>query len=197
MWKSISAYTDKRVKEKPEQDADLFQQALEGVTPLRPSGRVTPGRGQRKEKARPPIFSPPIADNLSDHGAGDIAVAEFLRPGLNRMTLRKLRHGVWPIQDELDLHGLNSDEARRLLVTFLHEASRHGWRCVNVIHGKGWRSEAREGILKVHTRHWLTQHPQVLAFCDAPAHAGGGGAVWVLLKANPQTGTPPVFDRPK
>jgi len=51
-----------------------------------------------------------------------------------------------------------------------------------VIHGKGWRSEGRDGILKVNTRHWLAQHPQVLAFCEAPLNAGGSGAVWVLLK---------------
>ena len=98
------------------------------------------------------------------------------------MTLRKLRRGEWPLQDELDLHGLNSDAARQLLVEFLHDSTQRGLRCVNVIHGKGWRSEGRDGILKVHTRHWLTQHPQVLAFCEAPPNAGGGGAVWVLLE---------------
>lgn len=98
------------------------------------------------------------------------------------MTLRRLRRGDWPPQDSLDLHGLRSDEARKLLVEFLFHAKQQGLRCVNVIHGKGWRSEGREGILKVHTRHWLTQHPQVLAFCEPPQNAGGGGAVWVLLK---------------
>ena len=123
-----------------------------------------------------------IADNLSDHGASDSAITEFLRPGLNRMTLRKLRRGEWLPQDDLDLHGLNSDAARKLLIEFLHHATQRGLRSVNVIHGKGWRSEGRDGILKVHTRHWLTQHPQVLAFCEAPPQAGGGGAVWVLLK---------------
>ncbi len=184
------------MKEKPEQDADLFRQALEGVTPLRAHDRIAPTRKPRRT-IRSADLSPAIADNLSDHGAGDTAITEFLRPGLNRMTLRKLRHRAWPIQDELDLHGLNSDEARRLLVTFLHEATQRGLRCVNVIHGKGWRSEAREGILKVHTRHWLAQHPQVLAFCEAPANAGGGGAVWVLLKANIPTGSRAILDRPK
>jgi len=98
------------------------------------------------------------------------------------MTLRKLRRGTWPPQDSLDLHGLSSDEARQLLVEFLHHSTQNGLRCINVIHGKGWRSEGREGILKTHTRHWLAQHPQVLAFCEAPQNAGGGGAVWVLLK---------------
>lgn len=97
------------------------------------------------------------------------------------MTLRKLRRGQWPVQDTIDLHGNTSDEARRLLVEFLHHALHHGLRCVNVIHGKGWRAEGGEGILKIRVRHWLTQYPQVLAFCEAPANAGGGGAVWLLL----------------
>jgi DNA-nicking Smr family endonuclease len=170
------------MKEKPEQDTDLFRQALEGVTPLAPPDRITPAPKQRKIVVRNSLIATEVSDNLSDHGAGDIAVTEFLRPGLNRMTLRKLRHGEWRVQDELDLHGLNSDAARKLLSTFLHEATQRGLRCVNVIHGKGWRSEGRDGIIKVHTRHWLTQHPYVLAFCEAPNQAGGGGAVWVLLK---------------
>lgn len=161
---------------------DLFRQALEGVTPLAPSGRIVPASKPRKAVVSAALASPPIADNLSDYGADDTAVTEFLRPGMNRMTLRKLRRGEWPIQDELDLHGLTTDGARKLLVAFLHDATQNGLRCVNVIHGKGWRSEGREGILKVHTRHWLTQHPQVLAFCEAPLHAGGGGAVCVLLR---------------
>lgn len=171
------------MKEKPEHDADLFRQALEGVTPLTPPDRITPTSKPRNFSARAVQPATEVTDNLSDHGAGDIAITEFIRPGLNRMTLRKLRHGDWPIQDELDLHGLNSDAARRLLVEFLHDASTRGLRCVNVIHGKGWRSEGRDGIIKVHTRHWLAQHPLVLAFCEAPPQAGGGGAAWVLLKA--------------
>ncbi|MFZ2162295.1 MAG: Smr/MutS family protein [Sideroxyarcus sp.] len=171
------------MKEKPEQDADLFRQALEGVTPLAPPDRITPSPKPRKAPVRANPVAAEVTDTLSDHGAGDIAVTEFLRSGLNRMTLRKLRRGEWPPQDELDLHGLNSDAARKLLVEFLHDATQRGLRCINVIHGKGWRSEGRDGILKVLTRHWLTQHPRVLAFCEAPPQAGGGGAVWVLLKA--------------
>ena len=171
------------MKKRPGQDTDLFRQAVEGVTPLPAADRVIPARKPVRAVASVNI-TPPVADNLSDHGAGEIAIREFLRPGLNRMTLRKLRHGEWRIQDELDLHGLNKDDARRLLMEFLHEANRRGLRCVNVIHGKGWRSEGREGVLKLHTRHWLTQHPHVLAFCEAPPQSGGGGAVWVLLKSS-------------
>ena len=170
------------MKEKPEQDTDLFRQSLEGVTPLKPTDRIAPIREPRKLIPRNTHSKTLIADTLSDHGASDIPPDEYLGNGLNRMTLRKLRRGEWPPQDSLDLHGLNSDEARRLLVEFLHHSTQHGLRCVNVIHGKGWRSEGREGVLKSLTRHWLIQHRQVLAFCAAPQNAGGGGAVWVLLK---------------
>lgn len=176
------------MKDKPEQDADLFRQSLEGVTPLKPSGRFAPKPAPRN--AMPPSTSSAtfIADTLSDHGADDEAIKEYLSNGLNRMTLRKLRRSQWPPQDSLDLHGLSCETARKSLLEFLHHATQRGLRCVSVIHGKGWRSEGREGILKTQTRHWLTQHPQVLAFCETPPRAGGGGAVWVLLKTSGSSG---------
>ena len=99
------------------------------------------------------------------------------------MTLRKLRRGGWPIQDSLDLHGNNSDAARKLLQEFLHEAVQHELRCVLVIHGKGLNSQNGEAILRKLTRHWLTQHPRVLGYCDALPKEGGSGAVLVLLKS--------------
>jgi DNA-nicking Smr family endonuclease len=169
------------MKEKPEQDADLFRQALEDVTPLPPTDRIIHSPKPRRFQNSTPLQTS-VADNLSDHGAGDTAITEYLSNGLNRMTLRKLRHGEWRIQDQLDMHGLTNDEARRLLVQFLHDATQRGLRCVNIIHGKGWRDEGKDGILKVNARHWLAQHVQVLAFCEAPPAAGGSGAVWVLLK---------------
>ena len=163
-------------------DTDLFRQALDGVVPLAPSSHISPSPPPR----RPPVHSInplPVVDSLSDHGAEDEALTEFLRPGISRMVLRKLRRGQLPIQDAIDLHGLKSDEARKLLQEFLHYATQHGLRHVCVIHGKGWQAGGGEGVLKIRTRHWLTQCTEVLAFCEAPQNAGGGGAVWVLLKS--------------
>lgn len=171
-------------KEQPEsKDAELFRQALDGVTPLPPPDRITPAPSPRHTSPRRQTTEPNITDTLSDHGAGDEALTEFLRNGLSRMTLRKLRRGQWPLQDSLDLHGLRSDDARKLLLEFLQQATQRGLRCVCVVHGKGWHTESGEGILKVRARHWLTQCPQVLAFCEAPPNLGGGGAVLVLLKS--------------
>jgi DNA-nicking Smr family endonuclease len=106
----------------------------------------------------------------------------FLRRGLGTDILSKLRGGHWSVRGELDLHGLNSEEARDVLADFLVAARQHGDRCVRVIHGKGLTSPGREPVLKGKVRRWLAQWDDVLAYCEAPRHAGGGGAVLILLR---------------
>ena len=86
------------------------------------------------------------------------------------------------MQGEIDLHGHTSDEAHDALADFLVEARQHGYRCVRVIHGKGLTSPQREPVLKGKVRKWLSHWDDVLAYCEAPRHAGGGGAVLVLLR---------------
>lgn len=166
-------------------DDELFRQALDGVIPLQPSNRAAALNPPKPSHLNRPAHPVPaqIQDTLSDHGAEDRLLTEFLRPGISRMTLRKLRRGQWPLQDSLDLHGLRSDAARKLLLEFMLEATQHGLRCVCVIHGKGRHTEGGEGVLKSRVRHWLTQCAEVLAFCEAPPQEGGAGAVKVLLKS--------------
>lgn len=165
-------------------DAELFRQALDQVIPLPPSNRA----GLAAPPLQPTQHKPRAADsallknNLSDYGAENNPLTEFTRSGIARMELRKLRRGK--IQDSLDLHGLTSDEAQKLLLQFLHEATANNFRCVCIIHGKGWHTEGKAGVLKTRSRHWLTQCAEVLAFCEASPHEGGSGAVKVLLKSN-------------
>ncbi|HVE48042.1 MAG TPA: Smr/MutS family protein [Casimicrobiaceae bacterium] len=106
----------------------------------------------------------------------------FLRRGLGTDILTKLRRGHWSLQGEIDLHGATSDEARDQLADFLLDARNRGARCVRIIHGKGLTSPGREPVLKGKVRRWLAHWDDVLAFCEAPRHAGGGGAVLVLLR---------------
>jgi DNA-nicking Smr family endonuclease len=107
----------------------------------------------------------------------------FVRKGLGTDVLVRLRRGHWSVQGEIDLHRLNRDEARDTLADFLFEARNNGWRCVRVVHGKGLGSPNREPVLKNKVRRWLAQRDQVLAYCEAPRHEGGSGAVLVLLKS--------------
>jgi DNA-nicking Smr family endonuclease len=165
------------------EDAALFRAAVGTVKPLPEQNRITPRPAPRKPLLDRPATPVAISDTLSDFAAENVP-DEFLSNGLSRMTLRKLRRGTWPIQDSLDLHGNNTDAARKLLQAFLHEATERNLRCVLVIHGKGLNSQGGEAVLRKLTRHWLTQHRQVLGYCDAQPRNGGSGAALVLLKSN-------------
>lgn len=167
--------------EKPSEhdSAALFQAAVADVTKLPAHTRITHKKPPKFAAFSMPKHSASIADTLSDFDTG-VVPDEFLRNGIARLTLRKVRK--LPIQDSLDLHGLTSDAARVLLQQFLHHASAQSFRCVLVIHGKGMNSYAGVAVLKIRTRHWLMQHDSVLAYCDAPEKKGGVGAVLVLLR---------------
>jgi len=162
-------------------DAALFRAAVGEVKPLSKQNRIVLQPSSHKTFRTPPNETVEIADTLSDF-FNEPPPEEFLGNGLSRMTLRKLRRNVWPIQDKLDLHGLHSGSARRLLQEFLLNAIEQKSRCVLVIHGKGLNSSSGEAVLKIRARHWLMQHPGVLAYCDATPKDGGSGAVLVLLR---------------
>ena len=173
-------------------DIDLAT-AFADVQPLPPSTRV-----RHAPPRPPPIPHQRLADDrdaleASKYGAepapttwdiGQELEGEqtFLRRGLGSDILIKLRRGHWSVQSELDLHGHTSDEARDALADFLAEARQHGYRCVRVVHGKGLTSPNREPVLKGKVRKWLSHWGDVLAYCEAPQHAGGGGAVLILLR---------------
>ena len=163
-------------------DAALFRAAVGAVQPIAEQNRITPQPAPRKPPIRTAGWRPTIPDTLSDFAAEN-AADEYLGNGLSRMTLRKLRRGTWPVDDSLDLHGNQTDAARKLLQGFMHEAVRRNLRCVLVIHGKGLNSPGGEAVMRKLARHWLAQHPRVLAYCDAPPRYGGSGAVLVLLKS--------------
>jgi DNA-nicking Smr family endonuclease len=169
-------------------DTALFREAVRGATPLALPARVT----HRERPAAVPVQS--MLDEhhaLSESISGPIPWDQsmetgeelvFLRAGLPRDTLRKLRRGHWAIQDEIDLHGLNRDEARLRLADYLGDCVKRGLRCLRIVHGKGLRSPRREPVLKGKMNQWLSQRDEVLAYCQAPSAWGGAGALLVLLR---------------
>ena len=177
------------MKKDPAEESQLFRDAVRDVRPMAPTNRVTPVR---------PKPAPVPAKRLEDEQAvldelahlamdGDEVEFEddatFLRPGLPRDILRKLRRTHWVIQDTLDLHGLTGDEAVAETAVFLAACKREGRRCVRIVHGKGLRSPGREPVLKRRIRKLLTRRDEVLAFVEPRPIHGGSGAVVVLLEA--------------
>lgn len=172
-------------------DQALFRAVLADVTPITPHGRIVP----------PPNHPPPVPlsrlrdereviyESLHDPIRWDEATENgeelsFVRPGLSRLLLRRLRRGEWVTQAELDLHGLTRVNAKAELASFLFECKRRGIRCIRIIHGKGLGSKNREPVLKLHVRHWLMQREEIMAFVQARPVDGGSGAVMVLLKSS-------------
>ena len=175
----------------PADEAALFKAAVEGARPLPEHGKVEPVLPGVSPIPRQRIRDEQqaLADSLSDHIAWEDAMETgeellFLRTGLRRDTLKKLRRGHWVLQAELDLHGLISVEARQAVNEFIAGCSKRGLRCVRIIHGKGLRSKNREPVLRTKVKNWLMQKDEVLAFCQARAVDGGSGAVVVLLKSS-------------
>src|SRR3989442_4761512 len=177
-------------------DADIdLSQAFADVAPVRAQNRALVVRSGPASLPAKRLADEADALAQSKHGVepspanwdvGQELEAEqtFLRKGLASDVLTRLRRGHWSVQGELDLHRLNRDEARDALADFINDARNCGWRCVRVIHGKGLTSANREPVLKGKVRRWLTQRDEVLAYCEAPRHSGGAGAVLVLLKAS-------------
>ena len=101
----------------------------------------------------------------------------FVRPGVARQTLRKMRRGQWVVEANLDLHGLTRSEAAASVAEFLQRCTAQRLRCVRIVHGKGL------GVLRAKLRRWLPLKDEVLAFTQAPAREGGAGALLVLLRS--------------
>jgi DNA-nicking Smr family endonuclease len=187
------------------EEAELFRAAVRDVKPLPRTERAEPAprhsrrRGSRATESAARRAAPHEADpragdgELPDVALGDVTVEDdsptsadtlsFRRPGVRTRTLRHLRRGLFPIEDELDLHGLSQAAARDSLGEFLAYSGGAGYRCVRIVHGKGYRSGARGPILKVAVNTWLKRHIDVMAFTSARPIDGGTGAVYVLLRA--------------
>lgn len=169
------------------EDIALFRATVGTVDPL-PQHKVRPVR------ARPePCPHHTLADKrqaLRDSLTGDPAPSEvetgeelsYLREGVQRRLLRRLRRGQFSIGAELDLHGLTVDAAFERLVAFLRACRCRDIRCVRVVHGKGRGSKHGRPVLKGKLDRWLRLRDEVIGFCSAPPMDGGTGALYILLR---------------
>jgi DNA-nicking Smr family endonuclease len=171
-------------------DREALRRALAGVKPLDAPRRIKPAapppapvprQSRRDERA---ALAESLSGPLSVDDALDSGVElSYLREGMSRQVLRRLRRGHWVVQDGLDLHGMNRFQAAEQVAQFVRACAARGVRCVRIVHGKGLGSKNREPVLKGKLRAWLAPRDEVLAFCQAPPAEGGSGALLVLLKA--------------
>jgi DNA-nicking Smr family endonuclease len=175
-------------------DVQAFRAAVADVKPLARAPRVDVA-DKPKPRPRRRLATPaqdldalmPLLAVAEDGAPASSAVTgetslSFQRAGIRIQEMRKLRRGLFPAEDELDLHGLTQAAARDRLADFIVASRDVRLRCVRVIHGKGYRSGGRGAVLKTAVDLWLRRHPDVLAFASAKAIDGGTGALYVLLR---------------
>jgi len=165
----------------PDEEQRHFNEAMSDVTPLKKDHRVRvrasaplPKVGTTSPYRPPPARSRDEPDDLD----GDTG---FVKTGVDRRELRKLRRGQYVPGRRLDLHGLTSKAAMGEVGRFI-EANRRAYRCVAIVHGRGLHSPGK-AVLRAEVRALLRSHPAVLAYTDAPRDDGGRGAVYVLLRS--------------
>lgn len=173
-----------------------FRGAMEGVTRMPESNRYvhrpvqeallqarSPKRKLSREEDDALVLQESLSDLFDVDGLlDDDPTLSYAREGVGPDVVKKLRKRHWPVQDELDLHGMTRDIARGQLGDFLRRSTRRGVRCVRIIHGVGYGSPGGEPVLRSVVHSWLVQKDEVVAFCVAGRSDGGNGALIVLLK---------------
>ena len=165
------------------EDSALFRAAVKDVRRLRSDAQLV---HKPSPKAMPRKHVPmPEASTLIEPSDTELNLAEqleFKRNGVQPALWRRLRRGECLREDSLDLHGLTIVEAREQLSEFLRECLSAGYKCVRIVHGKGYRSPAHAPVLKPRVAFWLAHANEVVAYVSARPADGGTGALYVLLK---------------
>ena len=183
-------------------EEELFREAMEGVDRIsrencverilvfRPSEKEAPKEGGTREDAE--ALSELIRLVKEGEGFRVEDTPEYIEGtsyDIPAEIAGRLHQGRYSIQAHLDLHGMNTQEAKTMVEKFLKGAVATGKRGVLIIHGRGLASPA-EPVLKTRVVEWLTRGPWrkwIAAYASARLHDGGTGATYVLLRARPVT----------
>jgi len=162
------------------QEKKLFKDAIGKVTPIvsdtiHPVKRsIKPKTKLAQEKQNKQHASFYFSDEFEPHLSKEGPV-KYVRDGCDSFAAKNLRRGAYAPDLILDLHGLDTNKAKLEIAALLHACQKEHAECVCIVHGLGGR------ILKNKVPHWLVQHPDVIAFHQAPLEWGGNGALLVLI----------------
>ncbi len=182
-------------KAEPENEENLFRQAMEGVTRIPHPNFVERGLPPpAPEKPQTPTETEPLLKlkDLVQHGTGfEVAdTPEYIEGTMYHVHLeiaRRLHQGDFSIQAYIDLHRFKVADAREAFERFIKWAVATGKTGILIIHGRGLSSSS-EPILKHKVVEWLTRGPWrkwVVAYATARSCDGGAGATYVLLRRRP------------
>jgi len=176
----------------PQEEEELFQKAMEGITPIGRDGIAATRSENRSDDTLGTCGDDEVIshlENLINTGQGFIVAEtpEYVEGTgycVRRDAAKRLHRGEFSIQSHVDLHGLTVEEAKNAFERFLKDNVMAGKRAVLIIHGRG-RSSPSEPVIKNKVIEWLSSgpwHKWVMAFSSARSCDGGAGATYVLLR---------------
>lgn len=178
-----------------ETEEELFQRAMEGITPLEDNRTKIMRRPVNKGSSPDELPDPSIrareylSNLVREPAAWDISFSdEYMEgavSGVGPKVMKRLKRGEFSIQDYIDLHGLTKKEAESVVNDFIVKSHQKDYRCVLIVHGRGLGSADHQPAIKTELPVWLRRGALkriVLAFATAQPYDGGAGAVYVLLR---------------
>jgi len=167
------------------EDFALFKAALSGVKKLKQDTIKLPCKKVRKkqfiqQERLNTIEINHFSDEFQPHLCEEDPM-RYVRLDTKKYLLKQLGRGDFSPEITIDLHGLNKETTKRELAAFIACCKKEGLYCGCVIHGLGTY------VLKKQVPQWLAQHPDILAFHQAPRKYGGNGALLVLIKLEDET----------
>ena len=100
----------------------------------------------------------------------------YIRSKNSNNILKRLKKGKYLPDISLDLHGLTQYQAQKKLGQLISICQKEKIFCAHIIHGYG------KNILKQQIPFWLSQHPDILAFHQAPRIFGSDAAIIVIIE---------------
>ncbi|WP_019612953.1 endonuclease SmrB [Psychromonas ossibalaenae] len=161
-------------------DFSLFSAEFSGIKKLQQDTIKLPTKNMKKkevikqkreESLEANHFSDAFEPHLPEEGP-----VRYCREDADKYLVKQIRRGDFAPEIILDMHGLTQEEAKRELGALIACCKKEGLYCCSVLHGVG------KHILKKQVPLWLAQHPDILAFHQAPLEFGGHGALLVLVE---------------
>lgn len=161
------------------QEKQLFKDAIGEIKPIvqdtvLPKKRITKQKTKLTKELKQHAsfyFSDEFEPNLTQQGP-----LKYVREGVDSFLAKSLRRGEYAPDLILDLHGLDQQQSKAELAALLFACQKEHAHCICIIHGLGSR------VLKNKVPHWLVQHPDIMAFHQAPLEWGGNGAILALVE---------------
>ncbi len=162
-------------------DKALFKEVIGKITPLKVDTiHFAKKVSKPKTHTHPRNHNKALAQfHFSDEFEPNLNKQEpmkYVRADVSSFEAKNLYRGFYNPDLILDLHGLNQHQAKQEIAALLYACQKEHAQCICIIHGLGSR------ILKNKVPHWLVQHPDVMAFHQAPLKWGGNGALLALIE---------------